>query len=189
MVLRALAVGSIALLPGMRVRRVRASESHPDPPPGVVAEPEPPCTVDCPVPLLIPEDIGADEAWVAVNLTAQAAVAMRGREPTHTALVTTGRPGWDTPQGEFRIVRRVANETMTSAALNITDPDEQYVLTDVLYTQYFTWVGHALHLNYWQPDGVFGHERTSHGCVGMRLADAESFWRHLELGARVVIHG
>ncbi|MFN8558170.1 MAG: L,D-transpeptidase [Dehalococcoidia bacterium] len=74
------------------------------------------------------------------------------------------------------MVRRVANETMTSASLNITDPDDQYVLKDVLYTQYFTWVGHALHLNYWQPDSVFGAERTSHGCVGLRLADAEFRW-------------
>ena len=140
------------------------------------------------VPLQIPSDVGAAERWVDVNLTEQAAVAMIGTDWTRVALVTTGMPGWETPEGEFRIVRRVANETMTSASLGITDPNDQYVLTDVLYTQYFTWVGHALHLNYWRPDSVFGYERTSHGCVGMRLADAEYFWRHLEMGSRVVVH-
>lgn len=138
--------------------------------------------------LLIPRDIGAEEAWVDVNLSAQAAVGMLGREWTRIALVSTGKPGWDTPEGEFRIVRRVANETMTSASLGITDPNDQYVLTDVLYTQYFTFQGHALHLNYWRPASVFGAEATSHGCVGMRLADAEYFWRFLGIGSRVVIH-
>lgn len=143
---------------------------------------------DAAIPLLIPDDIGDDEAWVDVNLTYQAVVAMIGSEWTRVALATTGKPGWETPTGEFRINRRVANETMTSAALDITDPNDQYVLTDVLYTQYFTNVGHALHLNYWQPDAVFGRERTSHGCVGMRLADAEYLWRHVGIGSRVVIH-
>ncbi len=140
------------------------------------------------IPLLIPDDIGDDEAWVDVNLTQQAAVAMVGREWTHVALVTTGKPGWETPEGQFRIIRRVANETMTSASLGITDPNDQYVLTGVLYTQYFTNVGHALHYNYWRPDSVFGREPTSHGCVGMRLPDAEYFWKHVGIGSRVVIH-
>jgi lipoprotein-anchoring transpeptidase ErfK/SrfK len=140
------------------------------------------------IPLLIPEDVREDEHWVDVNLSKQAAVAMVGREWTHVASVTTGKDGWNTPEGEFAILRRVSNETMTSASLFINDPDDQYVLTDVLYTQYFTAVGHALHLNYWQPDAVFGSRRTSHGCVGMRLPDAEYLWSHLGLGSRVVIH-
>lgn len=139
------------------------------------------------IPILIPEDVGQEERWVAVNLTAQAAVGMVGVEPVHVALVTTGKPGWETPQGQFRILRRVYNETMTSASLGITDPDDQYVLTNVLYTQYFTWAGHALHLNYWRPDRVFGHEPTSHGCVGMRLDDARYFWDFLSLGSRVLV--
>lgn len=139
-------------------------------------------------PLYIPANVRDDEAWVLVNLTALAAVGMIGRLYTHVAPVTTGKPGWETPEGEFRIVRRVANETMTSASLNIRDPNDQYVLTNVLYTQYFTWEGHAFHLNYWRPDSVFGNERTSHGCVGMRLDDAKYFWDYLSIGSRVVIH-
>jgi lipoprotein-anchoring transpeptidase ErfK/SrfK len=153
-------------------------------------EGEQPSTVEEPegYALSIPRDVGEDEHWVDVNLTAQAATAMIGRAWSHFALVTTGKPGWDTPEGQYRIVRRVANETMTSAALGITDPNDQYVLTNVLYTQYFTWEGHALHLNYWRPDSVFGAERTSHGCVGMRLDDALYFWRHVGMGSRVVVH-
>jgi lipoprotein-anchoring transpeptidase ErfK/SrfK len=57
----------------------------------------------------------------------------------------------------------------------------------VLYTQYFTNEGHALHLNYWRPDHYFGRIPSSHGCVGMRLADAEFFWRFASIGTRIVI--
>ncbi len=171
--LRTIAAGSLLLAPALRPGRARADQGPPE---------------DDLVPLRIPDDVGENEHWVDVNLTEQAAVAMVGREWTYVALVTTGKPGWETPEGEFRIVRRVANETMTSASLGIGDPDDQYVLKDVLYTQYFTWAGHALHLNYWRPDAVFGRERTSHGCVGMRLTDAEFFWKHVGVGSRVVIH-
>ncbi len=145
-------------------------------------------TDDGAIALAIPHDIRAGEHWVDVNLHEQAAVGMIGHEWVHVALATTGKNGWETPEGQFRIVRRVYNETMTSAALSITDPNDQYVLTDVLFTQYFTWEGHALHLNYWRPDDVFGAERTSHGCVGLRMADARFFWEHLGTGSRVVIH-
>ena len=140
------------------------------------------------VDVAVPSDIGPNERWVDVNLSAQAAVAMIGRDWVHRAWVTTGADGWETPEGEFSVVRRVYNETMTSAALGIPDGPDSYVLTDVLFTQYFTYVGHALHLNYWRPTSVFGNQRTSHGCVGMRYNDAAFFWRHVNIGHRVVIH-
>ena len=62
-----------------------------------------------------------------------------------------------------------------------------YYLPNVLFTQYFTWEGHALHLNYWAPESVFGQTPTSHGCVGMRYTDARFFWTFLQLGDRIVI--
>ena len=128
--------------------------------------------------------IGPEERWVLVDLSDQTAAAMVGDKPYHTALVTTGKDGWETPTGEFRIQYRVYDETMTSASIGA---EEYYVLDHVLFTQYFTSAGHALHLNYWRPDSVFGNQATSHGCVGMRYADAEFFWNFVGVGSRVVI--
>lgn len=128
---------------------------------------------------------GAGERWIEVDISEQVTRAMVGNKVHHTALVTTGKDGWETPLGEFRIEYRVYNETMTSAAIGA---EEYYVLEDVLFTQYFTNVGHALHLNYWRPDSYFGNVRSSHGCVGMRYADAEFFWNFASVGTRVVIH-
>jgi lipoprotein-anchoring transpeptidase ErfK/SrfK len=109
---------------------------------------------------------------------------MIGSQRYYTALVTTGKPGWETPIGEFRILYRVYNETMTSASIGA---EEYYVLDDVLFTQYFTNEGHALHLNYWRPDSVFGTTPTSHGCAGMRYGDAEFFWNFANVGTRIVV--
>ncbi len=128
---------------------------------------------------------GPEERWVDVDLSDMSATAMVGDTPWHTALVTTGMPGWETPTGEFRILYRVYDETMTSASIGA---DEYYVLEHVLFTQYFTTQGHALHFNYWRPISDFGQVRASHGCVGMPYADAEFFWNFAELGTRVVIH-
>jgi lipoprotein-anchoring transpeptidase ErfK/SrfK len=129
--------------------------------------------------------IGPGEHWVDVNISSQTATAMVGNSPYYTALVTTGKDGWETPAGEFHILYRVYDETMTSAAIGAED---YYVLNHVLFTQYFTNQGHALHLNYWRPDSVFGNQRTSHGCVGMRYADAEFFWNFVGVGSRVIVH-
>jgi lipoprotein-anchoring transpeptidase ErfK/SrfK len=124
------------------------------------------------------------ERWILIDLAKQEAMAMIGDKPLYKALVTTGKDGWETPTGTFRIQYRVMNETMTSASIGA---EEYYVLKDVLYTQYFTSGGHALHLNYWRPDYYFGEIPSSHGCVGMRLADAEFFWKFATNGTRVTI--
>jgi len=135
-----------------------------------------------PPPVPGPEVVG--ERWILVDIASQTTTAMIGDTPIYTALVTTGKDGWDTPRGSWRIEYRVYNETMTSASIGA---EEYYVLEDVLYTQYFTTKGHALHLNYWRPAYYFGNIRSSHGCVGMRLADAEFFWNFATIGTRVEV--
>ncbi len=125
------------------------------------------------------------ERWVDIDLENQTATVMIGNRAIYTALVTTGKDGWETPKGTFHVLHRVPDETMTSASIGA---EEYYVLNHVLYTQYFTNQGHALHLNYWRPDWYFGRIRSSHGCVGMRLADAKFFWDFATIGTRVTLH-
>ena len=137
-----------------------------------------------PAPPAIPGPEVSGERWIDIDLAAQTTTAMIGDAALYSAFVTTGKDGWNTPPGSFRILYRVENETMTSAAIGA---EEFYVLENVLYTQYFTDRGHALHLNYWRDNWYFGNVRSSHGCVGMRLGDAEFFWRFATYGTRVEI--
>ncbi len=135
-----------------------------------------------------PQAASAGEHWAYVSLTTQRIYAMKGQTPMYVGLVTTGKPGFATPRGSFRILRRVADETMDSQTIGIPRTSPQgYYLPNVLFTQYFTWAGDALHFNYWQPESVFGQTPTSHGCVGMGYADARFFWDFLQRGDRVVI--
>ena len=144
---------------------------------------------DATITVVIPDNVGPDEQWVDVSLSQQVACAMTGGEITRVILATTGQPGYETPTGQFRILYRVADERMTSAALGIAlDSPDGYDLDHVLWTQYFTDEGHALHDNYWRPLSVFGHEATSHGCVGMLEPDAHFLWNFVGVGSLVNIH-
>jgi lipoprotein-anchoring transpeptidase ErfK/SrfK len=131
---------------------------------------------------------GEGERWIAVNLTTQRAVGFIGAQPVRVALVTTGRPGWETPTGDFRVYRRVENETMDSLGLGIPiDSPEGWYVDNVLYTQYI-YSGITLHYNYWRPQSYFGNVPSSHGCVGLGLSDAKFFWDFADIGTRVVIY-
>lgn len=137
----------------------------------------------------IPDGIAPDQHWVDVSLSQQVACAMLGGEIVRVILVTTGMPGFDTPTGQFSILYRVADETMRSDTIGIPlDSPGGYDLQHVLWTQYFTWQGHALHDNYWRPRSVFGRTPTSHGCVGMLEPDARFLWNFLTVGDLVNIH-
>lgn len=129
------------------------------------------------------------ERRIDVSVSRQTLTVYVGQNPVYTARVTTGKPGYETPVGSYRLWpgSRVLNETMTSGQAAITDPDEAYNVKNVLYTQYFDALGDALHLNYWQPEWVFGAQPTSHGCVGLLLQDAQWLWLFVQSGTTLVI--
>lgn len=149
-----------------------------------VPTPVPTRAVPAPNPPTVPGPEVVGERWILVDLASQSTTAMVGDQALYTALATTGKEGWETPPGTYRIIRRVQNETMTSVSIGA---EEFYELKDVLYTQYFTTAGHALHLNYWRAESYFGSIPSSHGCVGLRLADAEFFWKFATSGTRVTV--
>ena len=127
--------------------------------------------------------------WIDVNITTLRATAMQGNTPVYTAPIATGRPGFDTPIGTFRIQWRSIDRTMDSSTVGIPlDSPGGYLVPDVRYAMYFTNFGHAIHGNYWVPPSMFGNSRTSHGCVGMSNDDAKVFWDFSSVGTKVVIH-
>ncbi|NBX47577.1 MAG: murein L,D-transpeptidase [Chloroflexi bacterium] len=94
--------------------------------------------------------------WIDVNITQQVVVAYEGATRVYMAAVTSGRPGWSTPLGVFKVLRRVENETMLGSTLLRLDSGEvpDYKLENVKWTQYFTNGGAALHTNYWRGSGT-----------------------------------
>ncbi len=127
--------------------------------------------------------------WIDVNITQQVAVAYEGTTRVYLASVTSGRPGWATPLGVFKVTRRVENETMRGNTLLRLDSGEipDYNLENVKWTQYFTGAGAALHTNYWRSPVLFGMP-SSHGCVGMIERHAKWFWDWANIGTPINIH-
>ena len=128
--------------------------------------------------------------WLDVNLTLQIMTAYEGARPMRSFLVSSGRPGWVTPLGTFAVMRRVENETMDGGTLIGQGPGgagDTYHITDVLWTQYFSPLGDAIHTNYWKAPNQFGIP-TSHGCLGMPESDARWVWNFATVGTPVVTH-
>ncbi len=132
--------------------------------------------------------ISLEGHWIHVDLGNLTITAYNGSDPLYTALITAGKPGFDTSPGVFTVLRRVKSEIMDSATIGIPrNAPEGYYLANVLYTQYYEWDGTAIHGNYWSPDWVFGNLNVSHGCVSMRNSDAAYFWGFASIGTPIII--
>jgi hypothetical protein len=128
---------------------------------------------------------GQDGRWIDVTLTVpQHALAMQGDVLMYRALVTAGLQGTTRP-GHYSILRRVYNETMDSRT--VPGLRDTYLLKNVLFTQYFTGDGAAIHYNWWGPPYGFGRP-GSHGCLGMMYNDSKYFWDWADIGVPVIIH-
>jgi hypothetical protein len=125
--------------------------------------------------------------WVDVDLNEPTLMtAYEDDRIVYTALALHGTILDQTPMGVHRIQRRVENETMDSATLGVPrDAQGGYFLQNVLYTQYFTGDGAAIHYNYWSTN--FGYPGT-HGCLGVNLEDAKWFWEWAGVGTVLHIH-
>jgi hypothetical protein len=125
--------------------------------------------------------------WIDADLSEPVMVtAYEGERPVYAALAVKGTAAFTTPTGVFNIWRRVENETMDSATLGIPrNSRDGYYLRNVLFTQYFTRDGAALHYNYWRSDWGYA---GSHGCLGMNYDDSLFFWQFGTIGTTVYIH-
>jgi lipoprotein-anchoring transpeptidase ErfK/SrfK len=107
--------------------------------------------------------------WIHVRLSEQTLVAYEGERPVFATLVATGKAGWETPTGAFRIYAKHVSTTMDGLA----GSDEVYSIEDVPWTMYFQG-SYALHAAFWHDR--FGAVR-SHGCVNLAPADAQWLFR------------
>ena len=120
---------------------------------------------------------GRPGRWIDVSLRAPTIVtAYEDGKPVFSALAITGIGGWETPVGTFVLQRRVANERMRGPGWDVSN---------VLFTQYFTNAGHAIHYNYWNSNWGYAGSR---GCLGMNYEDSLWVWNWATIGTPIVIH-
>ncbi|MCO5221916.1 MAG: L,D-transpeptidase family protein [Thermomicrobiales bacterium] len=136
------------------------------------------------LPTPLPSNAPKTGRWIDVHLTQQLITLYEDRDPIRVVVTTSGMAGWETPPGEYTITWRKANETMTSGAIGA---EHFFKLDDVLYTQYFTDEGHAIHYAWWRTPETIGRP-GSHGCLNVLLDDAEFMWNWADVGTPIVIH-
>ena len=92
--------------------------------------------------------------------------------------ISSGRPGDDTPNGDYLTIEKANPVDMVGPGYNIEVP----------YSVRFTWSGDYLHDAYWSV-GEQGFTNVSHGCVNMSPADAAVFYAMAIPGDPVKIVG
>ena len=115
-------------------------------------------------PVARPNGVPPEARWIHVDLSEQVLVAYEGDRPVFATTVSTGREGFASPTGTFRIQSKHVSTTMDDLAAG----PEAYSIEDVPWTMYFEG-NFALHGAFWHNQ--FGRVR-SHGCINLAPADA-----------------
>ncbi|RRR70058.1 hypothetical protein EHS43_41480 [Streptomyces sp. RP5T] len=127
-----------------------------------------------------------------VDLATRRMVVERGGETIATYPVSGGDPDHTTWSGIMVISERFKQTRMESSTVGLGD---EYDISDVPHAQRLTTSGTFVHGNYWASTSVFGHQNTSHGCVGLHDAkgandssvDGYRFYESSMLGDVVIV--
>lgn len=117
------------------------------------------------------------EKWIEIDLSEQKLYAREGERKVLEFFVSTGRDGYNTPEGEYRVWRKVRSQAYKGGS---EERGDYYYLPNVPHSLFFgggkiaNSKGYAIHGAYWHND--FGIRRRSHGCVNLSLPDAEQVY-------------
>lgn len=121
--------------------------------------------------------IGESLIVVASTATHHLSLYRNGRRIDYWP-VSTGRPGDATPDGTYLTIDKGNPVQMKGPGYDLEVP----------WSVRFTWSGDYLHDAYWSVDEQ-GFTNVSHGCVNMRPADAEAYYKMETPGDPVTITG
>ncbi|CAM5388924.1 L,D-transpeptidase [Streptomyces fumanus] len=127
-----------------------------------------------------------------VDLAAGRMTVVRDGRKSAAYPVTGGDADHTTWSGIMVISERLTQTRMESSTVGL---GHEYDIPDVPHAQRLTTSGTFLHGNYWTSPSVFGHDNTTHGCVGLRDAqggedgttDGSAFYDGSLLGDVVIV--
>jgi len=116
-----------------------------------------------------------------VNLEAQRLTAYEDDLAVYHALVATGREGFETPKGTYAIYLKTEMQDMRGSMQG-----EEWNVPNVPWVM-FVLGGVALHGTYWHNQFGTGF-RLSHGCINLRMDDAQWLYQWAAVGTTVKIY-
>lgn len=119
--------------------------------------------------------------FVLVDVADYRAYAIDNTTVDRTMVVSTGRPGMETPKGHFTILSKTRSVDMSGCNVKVGC----WWVPHVPNAEFFTRDGDALHGTYWYVN--WGHQNLSHGCVNLQLADAAWLYDWTVVGTDVIV--
>lgn len=104
------------------------------------------------------------EKWIKISIAEKKLYAMEGERVVYEMPISSGRPGYPTIKGEFRVYRKTRYQRYLSR-----NPANPYNLPNVPCSMFFKG-GYAIHGAYWHND--FGVTNRSSGCVNVSVDNA-----------------
>jgi hypothetical protein len=123
---------------------------------------------------------GLWQRHIEVSIGKQWMYAYQGGVLVFDAPVATGRDGFNTPLGNYAIYYRLPMQTMVGNA-----GGESWNVPNVPWVQYVVG-GVAIHGTYWHNAHGTGY-RPSHGCINLRIEDAQWLYEWADIGTSVAI--
>ncbi len=118
---------------------------------------------------------------IEVNLTTQWLTAYEDDMVVYRAPVTTGRPGFYTPAGEFAVYDKLPMQTMRGSM-----GGESWNVPNIPWVMYVNG-SVAMHGTYWHD--LFGSGALmSHGCINLAMDDAQWLYEWNDIGTTVEVH-
>jgi lipoprotein-anchoring transpeptidase ErfK/SrfK len=109
---------------------------------------------------------------IIVNLRTQRIYAYQNGHLVHSTMMSSGNPGTETVQGDYKVYVKYVSTRMTGPG---------YDIPDVPWTMYF-YKGYGIHGAYWHNN--FGRT-MSHGCVNLETSEAKWFFDFAPVGTLV----
>ena len=145
------------------------------------------------------DDSGPGKVKININLSEQRATYTRGGRPIGWSYVATGKEGYGTPAGTYRISEKIVDKYSNRYGWiedefgNITNgdatpgtrrgPGERYVPAPMPYWMRITSYGIGMHAGVIPQPG----ETASHGCIRLPKELAPMLFESVDVGTPVVI--
>jgi len=133
--------------------------------------------------------LGRLPALVDIDLSAYTLTLMRGGTPTRSYPIAKGQPRYPTPTGALRVTDKQVDPVWTP-------PDSPWAAElatipagagNPLGTRWIGTSRAAIGIHGTYAEGSIG-TAASHGCIRMRIADAEELFRQVRVGTPIKIH-
>lgn len=149
--------------------------------------PQPSFSVPSPEPISATQSSNAKSVRLEIRLSERRVNVYQGENKVKSYSIAVGRPGWETPIGDYTVKQKIRNPTwvhpLNGSVIPGGDPENPLGHAWIgFWTDGKNWIGFHGTPN---PESV--GTAASHGCIRMYNHDVEELFNKVSLGTEVVV--